>query len=606
MSSPKPQTSKSVPSRSLSSPIIRNNGTKIQKQNSFDDVVVKENQENATTTEGGSHNTKNNNNNSSSYNKWITIGLSLLTFFVLGRTIRIDHIHMKRMNEYGENDKRFHLFIQSIVEGNSSNNIYNSNMTGRNHSIIPKPSNEKKSVTVTEGGDGRKERGRELLILNKIRRMTVAQSISNMTNHYTLRPLLSTLLDGKDKHIIGNVSFLLDFAILGFAKCGTSTMMKWLGLHTSEILVFQNELTDLMAWKPHLLVQLLYTFFPDDQYNVTANNKNNNASLLSSEDRNLNDAIIKNVKLDNSNSPQSFQNASSTTNNVSIELLHKFLRGYKAPGDITQSHVLDYYRIYFYNSKIIIGVRHPIIWLESMYNFRVQNNGIYGQGLITNDTRKLIGRCTVGTQNCCTLKANFAHYLIRLGKQYLTTTTTNINDSPSGIINTTTIIPIEQRRQPTQLETEIVWKYKREAYNITAIDPLLNPIFLFDLNQLSTIDETDESKKRIHILRNDIKEFLNLKNELPELLHFKPGLNYQNDIIQKQINKMKINICDKKHDLIRAELLIAAQQSSIWIRTIFINSPTVHISSRDYFIQLLESWMIDPCTLYNSTKYMVV
>jgi hypothetical protein len=40
----------------------------------------------------------------------------------------------------------------------------------------------------------------------------------------------------------------------------------------------------------------------------------------------------------------------------------------QAPGDITQEHVLDYYRKYFPKTKLIVGVRHPIRWFESLYS----------------------------------------------------------------------------------------------------------------------------------------------------------------------------------------------------------------------------------------------
>jgi hypothetical protein len=210
------------------------------------------------------------------------------------------------------------------------------------------------------------------------------------------------------------------------------------------------------------------------------------------------------------------------------------------------------------------------------------------------------------------------HSLIRLGKQYLTINTTILSNDTNHITTVPTIIPIEQRRPPTDLEQEIVWKYKREGYNISTIQPLLNPVFLFDLNQLSSssttshmFDETNETirmarQERMKQLRYDMKQFLQLQHDLPDLVHYKPGRQYNDEQIQNEINQYKINICHSQHDTVRKELLHVAQQTSEWIRTVFINAPTVHVSSRDYFIRLLESYMIDPCTIYNSTKYFVV
>lgn len=58
--------------------------------------------------------------------------------------------------------------------------------------------------------------------------------------------------------IIGDASWLLDFGIIGFGKCGTSTMMVWLKEHP-EVQAFGMELRDLMIKRPHELVRRLYT-----------------------------------------------------------------------------------------------------------------------------------------------------------------------------------------------------------------------------------------------------------------------------------------------------------------------------------------------------------
>ena len=70
-------------------------------------------------------------------------------------------------------------------------------------------------------------------------------------------PDIETVIDEKSGHIIGDPQFLLDFAILGFEKCGTSTLMKWLGGHP-EIQCFQNELYDLFQGHPDALVTRIY------------------------------------------------------------------------------------------------------------------------------------------------------------------------------------------------------------------------------------------------------------------------------------------------------------------------------------------------------------
>eukprot|EP00977_Amphora_coffeiformis_P003397 scaffold630_cov174-Amphora_coffeaeformis.AAC.17 len=113
------------------------------------------------------------------------------------------------------------------------------------------------------------------------------------------RPALETLID--EERIIGNVQFLLDFAIIGFGKAGTSTLMDWLAAHP-VVAMFAREVYDLVQQRPAHLVQSLYEDLPaGDQY----------------------------------------------------------MRGYKNPLEITQPHVLDYYRTYWPQTKLICGLRHP-------------------------------------------------------------------------------------------------------------------------------------------------------------------------------------------------------------------------------------------------------
>jgi hypothetical protein len=66
---------------------------------------------------------------------------------------------------------------------------------------------------------------------------------SNTKN--TTRPPLESLIGDTYLNISGNVQFLLDFAILGVPKCGTSTMMRWLNQH-SLASVIDTEVYDLM------------------------------------------------------------------------------------------------------------------------------------------------------------------------------------------------------------------------------------------------------------------------------------------------------------------------------------------------------------------------
>lgn len=59
-------------------------------------------------------------------------------------------------------------------------------------------------------------------------------------------------------NITGDVSSVLDFSIIGFGKCGTSTLMHWLGAHP-ETQTIPVELYFLIQQEPGKLVKTLYT-----------------------------------------------------------------------------------------------------------------------------------------------------------------------------------------------------------------------------------------------------------------------------------------------------------------------------------------------------------
>jgi hypothetical protein len=113
--------------------------------------------------------------------------------------------------------------------------------------------------------------------------------------------------------------FLLDFAIIGNAKCGTSTIMNWLHEH-SQIQIPRDELYHLKSKEAWDLVGVFYDYFGGPQ-----------------------------------------------------ELLPQSIKGYKSPSDITNERAIRMLRAYFPHTKLLIGLRHPVFMLESFYNFRIQN-----------------------------------------------------------------------------------------------------------------------------------------------------------------------------------------------------------------------------------------
>lgn len=278
-----------------------------------------------------------------------------------------------------------------------------------------------------------------------------------------------------------DVSWLLDYALIGMAKTGTTSLYKWLkpSLHGGER-------CDLVINDITVLVNSLYK-------NYQPNSHNN---------------------------------------------------GLKCPQDIISS--LNNYAKYFPSTKLIVGIRHPILWFESLYNFRSMQT--LGDIIPTN---KLTKRCIRGSRGVCAWRANIADFLSVMGKT-----------------------PMKHREELDLLQLKL--------------DPIpksssLGKVFLYEIQQLPSL-----SKDLLHFLNYPPVKLMNI-----------PHFNNQQRNHQQQEQSGKyhpINICDNEHVEIRQALLNISPKSSLWIRNYFLQSPDVHVSNKTQLIQILENdWMKDPC-----------
>jgi hypothetical protein len=327
---------------------------------------------------------------------------------------------------------------------------------------------------------------------------TVAKLGNSTTNSNYKRPPLSKLINGWD--IIGDTQFLMNFAVLGHAKCGTSTFMHWLRQHP-EVQVTANELQHLLTGKPAKMIKTLYTKLPAGPYQY----------------------------------------------------------GYKNPTDVEQVHVLEFFQMFWPKAGLIVGLRHPVRWFESFYNFRVQN---WNELPHAND---LIGRCTSGTKMTCTHRARFHWHLYTMHK-------TNLATDP---------LTKQIRRKKKMLKA-----------------PLANRVFLYDTKQLADTNET-----RIAQFRTDVQHFLNLKEEMPPIPHYSPGSKPLEDKAEQDAkDAKKIDICSDEFIPLRQDLMKHARGASEWILNYFLDAPGVVVSSRDHFREILLEWNHDPCDKMQSTN----
>lgn len=161
------------------------------------------------------------------------------------------------------------------------------------------------------------------------------------------KPRLEHYVDGWN--ITKNVNWLMDFSIVGFPKTGTSTLMLYLKNHTESIFIFDDERCEL-GWNQQIrLVYDLYKEYHPDK-----------------------------------------------------------LMGIKCPRDLEVDLALNNYRTYFPETKFIVGLRNPIRWFESFYNFRVHNE------FPMRPPQDLVGKCKKFNQGVCTNRANFSQHLAKI------------------------------------------------------------------------------------------------------------------------------------------------------------------------------------------------
>jgi len=309
-----------------------------------------------------------------------------------------------------------------------------------------------------------------------------------------LPPLSSILVNGK---VVpnANTAMLLDYAIIGFAKTGTTSVHRHLA--SAHTYTLNGEHCELVVNDTAKLIRAIY-----DDHGMRVKNSQ--------------DGIVEKRK-----------------------------RGIKCPQDI-QSSAHNYAR-YFPETKLLVGIRHPIDWFESLYNYRLSN--VPWKEMLP--TSNLTRGCGPGSQGVCAWRASFHDFLSTLGK-------TPMNSNEEKKLLTLGLEPVETK---------------------------VGNVFLYDVAQLS--------EKRF---RRDLQDFLGLSKDIPEFPAISTAGRFDHiDSYKQKSSRKKIDICDDQHEKIRRVLLQKAQRASIWIHGYFMKSPDVHISDRKFFVELLKSWQRDPC-----------
>lgn len=286
--------------------------------------------------------------------------------------------------------------------------------------------------------------------------------------------------DNKD----GKVS--LDFFVAGFPKCGTTSLQEGLGAH-SEIEMPESE------------TNVLTTPGTDDV--IYEKMMEELLPLVSKNNRNVKYGIKNPIGLG---------------------------RGANSLRAVQRLRTL------FPDTKLVIGLRHPVLYLQSFYNYRVMNH-YRGDGITGDKIPPLESLLSKPWASASVESARFEKILQNLGK-------TMPSDSSST-------------------------------------SP--NPVFLYTIDQLQ-----DGNKTRKEAFRDALGVYLELVNPIPPL----PHSNKYNVVFNETIN-----ICDTKYDHIREILIENGRETQQWILEEFMQSPDVTVANEEHFCESMQSFGSDPC-----------
>lgn len=341
---------------------------------------------------------------------------------------------------------------------------------------------------------------------------------------------------------------MLDFAIIGFPKSGTSFLKNYLN-STSETYVYHREFC---IKKESDLIRFVEVYH----------------------------------ELHLQFQQQQQQSSSSSRTNQKIQF------GLKCPGVLYRSHDLTFYKTYFPNTKFIIGLRHPVLWLESFYNYQMNRN----VSSLPLDTSSLIGKC-LHHEKVCTDRARFHAALARLGKtpmvdgkevdllfgtRYEDEKMSSYKKHHYSSSNNSSSSSSLHHSPPRQQQQERFLSKSQKIYNPQQqqqqLDGFPNQLLLYEVRQLH---QNDTSIPRE--VSNTLGKYLNIQQELPPILSY------------KNVKPRAIDICDEVHAPVRELLVNHGTDAAVWIKEYLWKNPSVVVADPESFGRLLDGWSVDPC-----------
>lgn len=334
---------------------------------------------------------------------------------------------------------------------------------------------------------------------------------------------------------------ILGFAIIGFPKCGTST------LH------------DLVDNHPQM------ASLPGENFL----NSGNRTEIL---EREL-------IKLRKKNSKRSFYEFNVTTSILPSQEA-SMLVGYKQSHDLYHVQVTGRnFATRYPTTPLVVTLRHPISWMESYWNFRYNNAGhkrirSIRPNLILRRSGNLTHGIKIGSLQLH--MGYFHHFLAQLGKTPLTDAR-EVQLLKKGLNN--------------EAEFQAVLASFTSGERAAAPNRIL-------------VTSTEQMKHKSNsTFLVDLQHFLGLEEPFPgELPHVRPS-SWLTDKQIAISAVYKDDICKPKYEGLRRALLQLGNVVADWLLEFFLKAPDVYTSGD--LTAYLEKWKQDPCLRQAATNKTV-
>lgn len=285
----------------------------------------------------------------------------------------------------------------------------------------------------------------------------------------------------------------------------------------------------------------------------------------------------------------------------------RYRRGFKSPNDVENGRSRNKLRIHYPKTKLLVGLRHPVLWFESFYNHRIQNSFKMPDKEQIEHPKQSFKTCAGIWQGACLPRANFHWALVKWGKTPLLSLDKKGYDSYYG--------DNYQKDKEWELFSKKEIKNIKKEIETSFISP--NPIFLYEVSQLRMHDDETKSEKDYEDFVLSLQGFMGVSKNvsaMPTMIKESPGKKgLDNNQQQARLDGLKIDICDERFITARKMLIDIGANVAEWIITYFAKSPHgvtlgggVNDDGSSRLLEILESYKNDPCPERLETREAVL